>query len=163
MNTSHKLQALSIEKIKRDFILINSIYFSEIIYDENNQFFDLYLKTGANGNLSPQIKIYNELIENLNKYLTKINTYIKSTYTNSEKKKAAELNEKKLKISVVEISGDNYSFDTVLICEKEYKYFRIFKKSIAIRTEIKNGRIISMERKSNMLKENKKNILPQRM
>ncbi len=56
MNTSHKLQALSIEKIKRNFTLINSIYFSEIIYDENNHFFDLYLKIGANGNLTPQIK-----------------------------------------------------------------------------------------------------------
>jgi len=135
-------------------MLINSSYFSEIIYDENLRFFDLYLNVGTNGVLENQTKTYNELIHNLNEYLTKISEYIKSTYSNSEKKKAAELNEKKLNISVVQISDDNKDFDTVIVCEKEYKYFGIFKKNIGIRTEIKNGRITKMERKSDTLKEN---------
>lgn len=135
-------------------MLINSSYFSEIIYDENRGFFDLYLNVGTKGILENQTKTYNELIENLNEYLTKISEYIKSTYTSSEKKKATELNEKKLNISVVQISDDNKDFDTVIVCEKEYKYFGIFKKNIGIRTEIKNGRITTMERKSDTLKEN---------
>ncbi len=156
MNKNHKLETLTTEKIKRNFILINSSYFSEIIYDENRRFFDLYLNVGTKGILENQVKKYNELIENLNEYLTKISEYIKSTYSNSEKKKAVELNEKKLNISVIQVSDDNKEFDTVIVCEKEYKYFGIFKKNIAIRTEIKNGRILTMERKSDTLKENLK-------
>ena len=135
-------------------MLINSSYFSEIIYDENRRFFDLYLNVGTNGILENQAKTFNELIENLNEYLTKISVYLKSTCTNSEKKKAVELNEKKLNISVVQISDDNKAFDTVIVCEKEYKYFGIFKRNISIRTEIKNSRIITMERKKDTLKEN---------
>lgn len=135
-------------------MLINSSYFSEIIYDENRRFFDLYLNVGTNGILENQVKKFNELIENLNEYLIKISMYLKSTYSNSEKKKAAELNEKKLNISVVQILDDNKDFDTVIVCEKEYKYFGIFKRNISIRTEIKNSRIITMERKKDTLKEN---------
>ncbi|WP_179318000.1 hypothetical protein [Winogradskyella undariae] len=156
MNKNHKLETLTTEKIKRNFKLINSSYFSEIIYDENRRFFDLYLNDGTKGILENQTKTYNELIENLNEYLTKISEYLKSTYTNSEKKKAAELNKKKLNISVVQISDKNKDFDTVIVCEKEYKYFGIFKKNIGIRTEIKNGRITTMERKADTLKENLK-------
>ncbi|GAA3790466.1 hypothetical protein GCM10022271_23470 [Corallibacter vietnamensis] len=144
-------------------MLINSAYFSEIIYDENRRFFDLYLTFGTNGISENHTKIYNDLIENLNGYLTKISEYIKSTYSNSEKKKADELNVIKLSLSVVEISDYNKDFDTVIICEKQYKYFGIFKKNIGVRTEIKNGRIISMERKSDTLKENKKNVLQHRL
>lgn len=154
MNKSHKLETLTTEIIKRDFRLINSSYFSEIIYDENLRFFDLYLNVGTNGILENQVKKFNELIENLNEYLIKISMYLKSTYSNSEKKKAAELNEKKLNISVVQILDDNKDFDTVIVCEKEYKYFGIFKRNISIRTEIKNSRIITMERKKDTLKEN---------
>jgi hypothetical protein len=156
LNKNHKLETLTTEKIKRNFKLINSSYFSEIIYDENRRFFDLYLNVGTKGILENHIKTYNELNENLNEYLTKISEYIKSTYTNSEKKKADELNEKKLNISVVQISIDNKDFDTIIVCEKEYKYFGIFKKNIGIRTEIKNCRIITIERKANTIKENLK-------
>ncbi|EPR72221.1 hypothetical protein ADIWIN_2721 [Winogradskyella psychrotolerans RS-3] len=156
MNKNHKLEILTSEKIKRNFKLIKSSYFSEIIYDENRRFFDLYFNVGTKGILENQTKTYNELIENLNEYLTKISEYLKSTYTNSEKKKAAELNQKKLNISVVQISDKNKDFDTVIVCEKEYKYFGIFTKNIGIRTEIKNGRITTMERKADTLKENLK-------
>ena len=156
MNKNHKLKTLTTEHIKQNFKLISSSYFSEIIYDENRRFFDLYFNIGTNGILENQTKIYNELIENLNEYLNKISEYVKSTYTNSEKKKAVELNEKKLNISVVQISGHSKDFDAVIVCEKEYKYFGIFKKNIGIRTEIKNGRIITMERKADTLKENLK-------
>jgi hypothetical protein len=156
LNKNNKLETLTSEKIKRNFKLINTSYFSEIIYDENSRFFDLYLNVGTNGILENQIKTYNELIEKLNGYLTEISAYIKSTYTNSEKKKADELNEKKLNISVVQISVDDKNFDTVIVCEKEYKHLGIFKKNIGIRTEIKNGQIITMERKADTLKENLK-------
>lgn len=137
-------------------MLINSSYFTEIIYDENRRFFDLYLNVGTNGVLENQTKTYNELIDNLNEYLTKISEYIKSTYSNSEKKKAAELNNKKLNIEVVQITENNKNFDAVIVCGKEYKNFGIFKKNIGIRTEIKDGRIITMERKIDTLKENLK-------
>ncbi|WP_125411737.1 hypothetical protein [Leeuwenhoekiella sp. MAR_2009_132] len=157
------METLTTEKIKRNFMLINSAYFYEIIYDENRRFFDLYLTFGTKGISENHTKTYNDLIENLNGYLTKISEYIKSTYSNSEKKKTDELNKIKLSLSVVEISDYNQEFDTVIICEKEYKYFGIFKKNIGIRTEIKNGRIISMERKSDTLKENKKNVLQHRI
>ena len=140
-------------------MLLNSAYFSEIIYDENRRFFDLYLTFGIKGISENHTITYNDLMKNLNGYLTKISEHIKSTYSNSEKKKADELNKIKLSLSVVEISDYNKDFDTVIICEKEYKYFGIFKKNIGIRTEIKNGRIISMERKSDTLKENTKNVL----
>jgi hypothetical protein len=135
-------------------MLINSSYFSEIIYDENRRFFDLYLNVGTKGILESQTKTYNELIENLNEYLTKISEYIKSIYTNSEKKKAAELNNTKLNIEVVQITVNNKNFDAVIVCGKEYKKFRIFKKNIGIRTEIKDGQIITMERKKDTLEEN---------
>ncbi|EAS19460.1 hypothetical protein BBFL7_00005 [Flavobacteria bacterium BBFL7] len=156
MNKNHKLETLTTDKIKRNFMLINSSYFSEIIYAENRRFFDLYLNVGKKGTLENQTKTYNELIENLNEYLTKISEYLKSTYTNSEKKNAAELNEKKLNIEVVQITENNKNFDTVIICGKEYKNFGIFKKNIGIRTEIKDGRILTMERKTDTLKENLK-------
>ncbi len=135
-------------------MLINSSYFSEIIYDENRRFFDLYLNVETKGILESQTKTYNELIENLNEYLTKISEYIKSIYTNSEKKKAAELNNTKLNIEVVQITINNKNFDAVIVCGKEYKKFGIFKKNIGIRTEIKDGQIITMERKKDTLEEN---------
>lgn len=137
-------------------MLINSSYFSEIIYDGNNRFFDLYLNVGTKGISENHIKTYNELIDNLNEYLTKISAYIKSTYTNSEKKKAPELNNKNLNIEVVQITENNKKFDAVIVCGKEYKKLGIFKKYIGIRTEIKDGRIITMERKTDTLKENLK-------
>ncbi len=126
------------------------------MYNKNGDFFDLYLNVGKNENLENQTKIYNELIRNLNEYLIKINEFIKTTFTNSEKNKAVEMNEKKLIISVVQITNDNKNFDTVIVCEKEYKYFGIFKKNIGIRAEIKNGRIITIEKKSNTINENLK-------
>ncbi|WP_179340016.1 hypothetical protein [Winogradskyella ludwigii] len=150
------MKTLTTEKIKRNFALINSSYFSEIMYNKNGDFFDLYLNVGKNENLENQTKIYNELIRNLNEYLIKINEFIKTTFTNSEKNKAVEMNEKKLIISVVQITNDNKNFDTVIVCEKEYKYFGIFKKNIGIRAEIKNGRIITIEKKSNTINENLK-------
>jgi len=137
-------------------MLINSSYFSEIIYDENRRSFDLYLNVGTKGILENQIKAYNELIENLNEYLNKISEYIISTYSNSEKKKAVELNNKKLNIEVVQITENNKNFNAVIVCGKEYKIFGIFKKNIEIRTEIKDGIIVSMERKADTLKENLK-------
>ncbi len=143
-------------KVEREFQLINSFYFSEINYDEDGSFFDLYFPKNGIGITEKQIEAYNELIENLNRHLTKISEYIKTTYSNFEIKKANKLNEIKLRLSVVEIVDYNKDFDTVITCEKEYKYFGIFKKNIGIRTEIKNGQIISMERKSDTLKENKK-------
>ena len=143
-------------KVEREFQLIKSFYFSEINYDEDGRFFDLYFPKNGIGITEKQIEAYNELNENLNGHLTKISEYIKRTYSNFEIKKADKLNEIKLRLSVVKIIDCNKDFDTVLICEKEHKYFGIFKKNIAIRTEIRNGRIISMERKSDTLKENKK-------
>ncbi|TRZ43143.1 hypothetical protein [Robertkochia solimangrovi] len=116
----------------------------------------MYLNVGTNGVLENQTKTYNELIDNLNEYLTKISEYIKSTYSNSEKKKTAELDNKKLNIEVVQITQNNKNFDAVIVCGKEYKNFGVFKKNIGIRTEIKDGRIITMERKTNTLKENLK-------
>ena len=156
MNKNHKLETLTTEKVELNFMLINSSYFSEIIYDENRRFFDLYLKVGTKGILENQTKAYNELIENLNEYLTKIDEYLKSTYSNSEKKKAVELNNQKLNIEVVQITENNKYFDAVIVCGKEYKNFGIFKKNIGIRTEIKDGRIITMERKADTLNENLK-------
>jgi hypothetical protein len=156
LKKKHKFEALTTEKIKRNFRLINSLYFSEIIYNENQKFFDLYLNVGKKENLENQAKIYNELVKNLNEYLIEINEFIKTTFTKSEKKKAVELNEKKLNISVVQITNDKKNFDAVIVCEKEYKCFGIFKKNIGIRTEIKNGRIITIERKADTNKENLK-------
>jgi len=156
LNKNYKLETLKTEKIKRNFKLINSSYFSEIIYDKNRRFFDLYLNVGTNGVLENQTKTYNELIDNLNEYLTKISEYIQTTYSKSEKKKAAELNNKKLNIEVVQITENNKNFDAVIVCGKEYKNFGIFKKYIGIRTEIKNGQITTMERKTDTLKENLK-------
>ena len=117
-------------------------------------FLTCYLNVETKGILESQTKTYNELIENLNEYLTKISEYIKSIYTNSEKKKAAELNNTKLNIEVVQITINNKNFDAVIVCGKEYKKFGIFKKNIGIRTEIKDGQIITMERKKDTLEEN---------
>ena len=151
-------EKLNRTKVEREFQLVNSFYFSEVNYDENGNFFDLYFPKNGLGITEKQIEAYNELIENLNGHLTKIIEYLETTYSKNEIKKVDKLNEIKLKLSVVEIIDNNKDFDTVVISEKEYNYFGIFKKNIGIRTEIKNGRIISMERKSDVLKENKKTL-----
>lgn len=151
-----KSQILNLGKVKQDFSLINSFYFSEVTYDSDGRFFDLYFYTIENVILENQIAIYNKVIENLNKYLTEVNEFIKSSYTKSERKKADELNRKKLTIDVIEISNGNGNFDCVLVCGKQYKYFGLYKRDIGIRVEIKNGQIIRIERKADTTKGNRK-------
>jgi wyosine [tRNA(Phe)-imidazoG37] synthetase (radical SAM superfamily) len=143
-------------KVEREFQLTKSFYFSEINYDEDESFFDLYFLKNGISITDKQIETYNELIENLNRHFTQIREYIKTTYSNFEIKNEKKLNKRKMNLSVIEISDYNKDFDAVIICEKKYKYFGIFNKNIGIRTEIKNSRIISMERKSDSTKKNKK-------
>ena len=151
-----KSEKLTLEKIEQEFTLINSVYFSEVNYDIDGRFFDLYLQTTDNKISNHQIETYNNLVDNLNEYQTKINDFIKFTYTKSELKKANELNKKKLNVDVIEISNNNLNFDAVLVCSKQHKYFGLIKRDIGIRAEIKNGLIKTIERKTNTLKENLK-------
>lgn len=150
-----KSEILTLEKIKQDFNLMNSFYFSEISYD-NGKFFDLYLWINKSGISENQINIYNGLIKNLDKYAIEINHFIKSTYSNSERKKLEELNRKKLTINVISIQDDYENFEAVLVCGKQYKLFGVFKRDIGIRIEFKNGVINSMERKTDTTKKNAK-------
>ena len=148
-------EKLTLEKIKQEFSLINSFYFSEVHYSTDGRFFDLYFKTEESVISNKQIETYNKLIENLNQYLIKINDFIRSTYTKSELKKAEELNIIKLNIHVIEISNNNNSdLDAVLVCGKQYKHFRLFKRDIEIRIEIKNGQIMTIERKTDSTRKN---------
>jgi len=159
-----KSEILTLEKIKQDFNLMNSFYFSEVSYDNDGKFFDLYLWLNESGVSESQVKIYNRLIKNLDKYSIEINNFIESTYSNSERKKLEELNSKKLDIDVISIPNDNENFEAVLVCGKQYKLFGLFKRDIGIRIECKNGMIDSMERKSDTTKENaKKNVLQQNL
>ncbi|NQY30626.1 MAG: hypothetical protein HRT69_14285 [Flavobacteriaceae bacterium] len=155
-----KSEILTLEKIKRDFNLMDSFYFSEVSYDDDDgKFFDLYLWLNKSGISDNQVEIYNRLIKNLEKYSIEINNFIESTYSNFERKKLEELNSKKLDIDVISIPDDNENFEAVLVCGKQYKLFGLFKRDIGIRIEFKNGMINSMERKSDTTKENvKKNV-----
>jgi hypothetical protein len=158
-----KSDILTLEKIKQDFNLMNSFYFSEVSYDDG-KFFDLYIWLNENGISENQVKIYNSIVKNLDKYSIEINNFIKSTYSNSERKKLEELNRKKLGIDVISIPDDHENFEAVLVCGKQYKLFGLFKRDIGIRIEFKNGMINSMERKPDTTKENlKENVLQQNL
>lgn len=149
-----KSEKLTLRKIKQDFCLINSYYFSEINYDGNGRFFDLYFQTDSNRISHDQIATYNNLIDNLDKYLSKIDQFIKNNYTKDELDKLDELNQKKLSIDVIEILINNEDFDSVLVCGKQYKLFGIFNRDIGIRVEIKNEIVKKIERKTDTTKTN---------
>lgn len=148
-------EILTLEKVKRKFTRHKSFYFAEVVYDKNEKFFDLYIKLNQNEIYQKQIEVYNELNKNIEKYILEVDDYLKSTLSSSERKKEPELNNKKLNIDVVEIQENSNNFDAVFVCGKQYKYFGFFKKDIGIRVEIKDGKIKSMERKTDTTKENR--------
>jgi hypothetical protein len=145
---------LTLEKVKLKFTRNKSFYFTEVVYDESKKFFDLYINFNTGEVSQKQIEVYNELTKEIEKYRLEVDVFLKSTLKNFERKKETELNNKILNIDVVEIQKDNNCFDVVLVCGKQYKFFKFFKKDITIRIEIKNGQIKTMERKSDSTKEN---------
>lgn len=151
INISEKLNR---EKVEREFQLINSFYFSEINYGKDGRFFDLYFPKNGIGITEMQIETYNKLVDRMDEYLIEINNFIKSNYTKSELKRLAELNNKKLSIDVIEILNNNQDFDSVIVCGKQYRFLRFFKRDIGIRVELKNGLIKKIERKSDITKVN---------
>lgn len=160
----HKSEILTLDRIKQDFSLINSFYFSEVSYNHDGKFFDLYLWANENEISESQVEIYNRLTKNLDEYVNEINSFLESTYSNFERKKLEKLNNKKLGIDVISIPNNNENYEAVLVCGKQYKLFGLFKRVIGIRIEFKNGTINSMERKSNTIKENaSKNVLQQNL
>jgi len=147
-------EVLTLEKVKQDFTQFTHCYFSTVVYTDNGQFFDLYINANKKDLSQDQIDVYNSLNNNIDSILLEINSYLKCTLTNSEQNKAIELNSKQLYLAVLEIQDNTKNYDAVLICGKQYSYFKIFKRDIGIRIEFKNGQIISMLRKKDTTIEN---------
>jgi len=150
----HISDIITLEKVVQNFNKIKSFYFSEVNYDIGGSFFDLYIWTSENRISENQIKIYNELIKNFDKYSIEINDFIQSTYSNYEIKKLDKLNNLKLNIDIISIPYNNENFEAVLVCGKQYKLFGFLKKNIDVRVEFKYGNINSIERKPDTTKEN---------
>ena len=162
-NRIKQSEILTLEKIQREFSRHRSFYFAEVVYDSNEKFYDLYIKFKQNEISQNQIEKVNNLNKNMGDYISEIDHYLLSTLTKAEQKKEAQIKNTKLNIEVVEIQNENKEYDLILICGKQYEYFGLFKKDIGIRAEIRDGKIKSIERKSNTVKANnyKKNALQQ--
>lgn len=142
------------EKIQREFSRHGSFYFAEVVYDSNRKFYDLYIKFNQNEISQNQIEKVNNLNKNREDYINEIEQYLLSTLTKAEQKKETQIKNTKLNVDLIEIQDENKKYDLILICGKHYEYFGFLKKDIGIRVEIKEGKIKSIERKSNTVKAN---------
>ena len=142
------------EKIQREFSRHRSFYFAEVVYDSNRKFYDLYIKFNQNEISQNQIEKVNNLNKNRGDYINEIEQYLLSTLTKAEQKKETQIKNTKLNVDLIEIEDEHKKYDLILICGKHYEYFGFLKKDIGIRVEIKEGKIKSIERKSNTVKAN---------
>jgi hypothetical protein len=158
-------ELLTLEKVQREFVRHRSFYFAEVVYDNNGKFYDLYIKIGQKEISQSQIEKVNNLNKKMEDYINEIEKFLLSSLTKTEHKNENQIKNTKLNINVVEIQDENIEYDLILICGKQYEHFRFFKKDIGIRAEIKDGKIKSIERKSNTLKanSNKENALQHRV
>jgi len=153
-NRIKQSEILTLEKIQREFSRHGSFYFAEVVYDSNRKFYDLYIKFNQNEISQNQIEKVNNLNKNREDYINEIEQYLLSTLTKAEQKKETQIKNTKLNVDLIEIQDENKKYDLILICGKHYEYFGFLKKDIGIRVEIKEGKIKSIERKSNTVKAN---------
>ncbi len=164
-NRIKQSEILTLEKVQREFERHRSFYFAEVVYNKNEKFYDLYIKFNQNEISLNQIEKVNNLNKKMEEYISEIEQYLLTTLTKTERKKETQIKNTKLNIDVVEIQSEDQKYDLILICGKQYEYLGFFKKDIGIRAEIKDGKIKSIERKSNTLKanSNKENALQHRV
>lgn len=151
---------LTIEKIKTDFSYITAwtgnseVFHDSPVFEGYGNLCDLYFKSNDKQIKQEQVDKYNEFRESFKNYLPEIESYILSSLTNSEMNLRDIISETKLTLDIIEVPFDKSKYDLVLVCGKTYKRFFFLTRNIDIRTEFKNGRIISIQRKKDTTEDN---------
>lgn len=114
---------LTIEKVKREFTYLtvenSGFYFAEIIYDESEKFYDLYIRTEKNKISQNQIDTYNDLSNHIEVYAELVEEFMPTTLSNYEQKRAPEINKRELNLYVLEVQEESNNFDSVLVYGKQ--------------------------------------------
>lgn len=124
-------------------------------FDGQGDFCDIYISSDNKEIKQEQVDRYNLFRSNYKKYLNEIESYIEGTLRWTEIRDSEQIKQIPLTFCVVEIPFEVKNFDFVLVCSKIYTKWLIFKKDIGVRIEFKNGLIHSIERKHNVIEENK--------
>lgn len=151
---------LTIEKIKKDFSYVQAwtgnaeVYYNTVVFQGYGNFCDLYFRSKDKEIKQEQVDKYNDFKENYKSYLSEIESYILSSLKRSEVNREDTIRQTKLTLDIIEIPYDSFRSDLVLICGKTYKKLFVMTRNIDIRVEFKNGRIKSIQRKSDTTKDN---------
>lgn len=151
---------LTLEKIKTEFSHINAfagtseVYHDTDVFEGHGKFCDLYFKSVDRQLSQKQVDTYNSFKKNQEKYFDEIERFINSSLISAEAKKMAQIKLQPLNIDVIEVPYDNPKYDLVLVCGKTFKNFLIFNKNINLRIELKDGRIMSIQRKKDTTEDN---------
>lgn len=151
---------LTIEKIKTDFSYIKALTGNSEVYHDSPTFdgygnlCDLYFKSKDKQIKQEQVDKYNEFRKCFKDYLPEIENYISRSLENSEINKKEIIRQSKLTFDIIEIPYDNFKYDLVLVCGKNYKKFIFLKENIDIRVEFKNGTIKTIQRKKETKADN---------
>jgi hypothetical protein len=153
------MEIITVNNIEKEFTLVESIfgdlknYHREIEYMGFGKFCDVYLMCEEKPNKN-QIDILNKFNENYKEKLAEIDKLIikKKNLTDSEQ--IEKIKNSMLYLDVIFIPEKNPKYEMVIVCSKTYKSMYIFKKTINIRIEYKNGQIKSSEIKKNTAEDN---------
>lgn len=151
---------LTIAKILQEFTYIKAwtgsaeCYHETATFEGQETFCDLYFNAVPKQITQQQVDLYNDFKQNFNKYLYELESYMQLHLTTTEARSAAKIQEAALQFDVIEMPRDNYKYNMVLVCSKNYRKFRFFKRSISLRVEFLNRIISSIEKKAATTEEN---------
>lgn len=151
---------LTKEIIKADFAYVKAwtgdseVYHGSEVYEGHGRLCDIYFKCKNKEIKQEQVETYNQFKKSYRDFLNEINHFINHSISLSDPNKAEEIKKALLLYDVIEVPFENYKYDLVLICGKEYKKYLLGKKNIGFRVEFKDGRIKSIEQKQDTMEDN---------
>ncbi|TGV03795.1 hypothetical protein [Flavivirga rizhaonensis] len=149
---------LSIEQIKNEFSLVESIFGNTInyhnIYTFPNQEIhcELWFSAQKKEITQNQVDRFNSFVEECVSYFSEIDHFINHNLKQSEYRKTSKIAQSKIEFEVIQVPQGKLKYDFVLICSKSYK--SLFKtKYIVIRVEFMDGKIIRMKRSKDTMQD----------
>ena len=132
----------------------SEVYHKEVFFKGHGFSCDLYFGSKNKDVLGYQIDTYNQFEKSYKNHIKGIERFIENNLYSFETGISGRIRSSTLFFDVIEIPFNNSNYDLVLVCGKTFKSFLIFKKSVSVRVEFKNGRILTIERKNNTIKTN---------
>lgn len=153
------MKELSIELVKSEFSFIRSWtgnqenYHGTYFFPHQAHFCDVWFVSPKKAVVQAQIDRFNTFVTSYEQYFDSIDEFLLRNLSPLEWKSFNKINEADFEFEVIQVPFNRDKYDFVLVCSKNYKWL-LWKRSITIRVEFRNGRINSMKRTEDSTEDN---------